>query len=150
MDFCFLITLSIKQRCGHCKQFAPAYSQIASLLKGIVPFAAVDAASDGPQKRIAGDYGISGFPTMKIFGVDKKNPIDVNTRDPSGLTQELLGVIQETVQARADKLQGKSSSSSSKSKKNSSSSVVQLTASNFSDKVYNNDEVMLVAFAAPW
>ena len=140
--------MSNKQRCGHCKQFAPAYSQIASLLKGIVPFAAVDAASDGPQKRIAGDYGVSGFPTMKIFGGDKKNPIDVRTRDPTGLTEELLGVIQETVQARIDKIQGKSSSS--KSKKNSSSSVVQLTASNFSEKVYNNDEVMLVAFAAPW
>lgn len=114
-----------------------------------MPFAAIDASSDGPQKRIAADYGVSGFPTMKIFGADKKNPIDVKSREPQQIIEEVLAAIQDSIQMRADRLMGKNSSKS-KSKKAPSSSVVQLTASNFAEKVYNNDEVMLVAFAAPW
>ena len=134
------------RRCGHCKQFASAYTQIAAITRGIVPLGAVDAPTDGPQKRIAADYGVSGFPTMKIFGDDKKNPKDVQTRDPSALVQELFKTLQETIQARGNGgAQGGGGGG-----RRADSKVVQLDAANFSEKVYDNEDVVLVAFAAPW
>ena len=137
--------------CGHCKQFAPVYSQIATLFKGIVNVGAVDASSDGPQKRIASEYGVSGFPTLKMFTDDKKNPMDVNTRDPNDLINFIMQNVQTTVQMRAEAGQsGNGSGSSSNSRGSNKSNVIQLDSSNFSEKVYNNDDVMLVAFAAPW
>jgi protein disulfide-isomerase A6 len=142
--------------CGHCKQLASTYTQIATMLKGIIPVGAVDASSDGPQKRIAADYGVSGFPTLKIFGDDKKKPVDVRSRDPNEILQQLMELLQSTVQKRAGaagQSGGSSSSSSSRGSGRSgkaSSKVLQLTTSNFSEKVYDNDEVVLVAFIAPW
>ncbi len=127
------------------------------MFKGIVNLGAVDASSDGPQKRIASDYGVSGFPTMKLFADNKKTPIDVNSREPMELVNLVLDTIQNTIEQRggagsSSRGSGRSSSSSSSSssKGSVSSKVVQLDSSNFSQKVYNNEEVMLVAFAAPW
>uniref|UniRef100_A0A7S0WEP5 Thioredoxin domain-containing protein n=1 Tax=Cryptomonas curvata TaxID=233186 RepID=A0A7S0WEP5_9CRYP len=54
--------------CGHCKQFAPQYEKIASNLQGLVKVGAVDCDK---QKAIASKFGIRGFPTLKIFPVEK-------------------------------------------------------------------------------
>ncbi len=136
--------------CGHCKQFVPAYNQIASLLKGIVTVGAVDAASDGPQKRIAADYGVQGFPTMKII-VDKKAR-DLQSRDPNEVINASMQAIQELIQSRGNSGSGGSSKSSSSSSKstNKNSKVMQLTSSNFDEMVYKNSDVVAVAFIAPW
>lgn len=121
------------------------------MFKGIVNVGAVDASSDGPQKRIASDYGVSGFPTMKLFADNKKAPIDVNSREPMELVNLVLDTIQNTIEQRGGAGgSSRDSGRSSSSKGSGSSKVVQLDSSNFSQKVYNNDEVMLVAFAAPW
>eukprot|EP01083_Nonionella_stella_P072418 195307_1 len=142
--------------CGHCKQFVPNYNQIGSLLKGVATVGAVDAASDGPQKRIASEYGITGFPTMKMFYNGKVE--DVKSRDPSDIISGVIQSIQDLVQTRANGSgggsgnQSKSNSSSSRDNNNSSSGskVMQLTASNFDEKVYKNPEIVAVAFIAPW
>lgn len=125
---------------------------MASLVRGIVNLGAVDAASDGPQKRIAADYGVTGFPTMKLFLDDKKNPIDFNSRDHIEMLNIIFQNIQQTVQNRAEEATGTGSggSGSSGSGSDGASKVVQLNSSNFAEKVYNNDDVILVAFAAPW
>eukprot|EP01023_Acetabularia_acetabulum_P024569 TRINITY_DN2369_c0_g1_i4.p1 TRINITY_DN2369_c0_g1~~TRINITY_DN2369_c0_g1_i4.p1 ORF type:complete len:749 (-),score=166.87 TRINITY_DN2369_c0_g1_i4:288-2534(-) len=58
--------------CGHCQQFAPTYKNIADKLQGIVTVGAVDCDED---KKLCSEYGVSGFPTIKIFPADKqKNP----------------------------------------------------------------------------
>ena len=123
------------------------------MFKGIIPVGAVDASSEGSSKRIASEYGVSGFPTMKLFGLDKTNPTDVQSRDPQELINTLLMEIQSTLQARGG-ADGRSSSSSGGSSsggsKKFSSNVVKLTASNFQEKVLDNPEVSLVAFIAPW
>eukprot|EP00551_Chaetoceros_affinis_P003569 CAMPEP_0203633638 /NCGR_PEP_ID=MMETSP0088-20131115/723_1 /ASSEMBLY_ACC=CAM_ASM_001087 /TAXON_ID=426623 /ORGANISM="Chaetoceros affinis, Strain CCMP159" /LENGTH=496 /DNA_ID=CAMNT_0050487015 /DNA_START=21 /DNA_END=1511 /DNA_ORIENTATION=+ len=155
--------------CGHCKQFQPTYTKLASLFRGIVNVGAVDASkSDGFEQRVASEYGVTGFPTMKLFAGDgsgsgsgkKRVPADVNSRDPNEILNMVMESIKTTVQERASGGSGGSSSGGSgsssgssggsSSKKKSASKVLQLTSSNFAEQVYNNDEVVLVAFAAPW
>lgn len=60
-------------RCGHCQSLAPAWKKAATALKGVVSVGAVDADA---HKQLAGQYGIRGFPTIKIFGANKNNPED--------------------------------------------------------------------------
>ncbi|XP_068579153.1 protein disulfide-isomerase A3 [Cebidichthys violaceus] len=50
--------------CGHCKRLAPEYEAAATRLKGIVALAKVDCTS---SSNICSKYGVSGYPTLKIF-----------------------------------------------------------------------------------
>lgn len=53
--------------CGHCKQFAPEYAAAARTLKEgkiTVPLAKVDATA---ETKLAEEYGIRGYPTIKLF-----------------------------------------------------------------------------------
>eukprot|EP00741_Cyanophora_paradoxa_P003436 tig00000704_g3339.t1 len=60
--------------CGHCKALAPEYEKAAKNLKGIVRIAAVDCDVEA-NKPLAAEYGIKGFPTIKLFPAEgKKNP----------------------------------------------------------------------------
>lgn len=38
----------------------------------------VGAVNCDDEKTLAGRFNVRGFPTIKIFGADKKNPIDYN------------------------------------------------------------------------
>lgn len=42
-------------------------------MKGVVKVGAVDADQ---HQSLGGQYGVRGFPTIKIFGLDKKSPTD--------------------------------------------------------------------------
>ena len=82
------------------------------MFQGIVNIAAIDASSDGPGsaggppnlKRIAQEYNVNGFPTMKLFYTDLKGKqvIDVNSRDPNELIKVIMTTLQNVVQERAD------------------------------------------------
>lgn len=52
--------------CGHCKNLAPVYEQVATAFKGEkdVVIAKVDADS---HKSLGEKYGVSGYPTLKFF-----------------------------------------------------------------------------------
>ncbi|XP_069551509.1 protein disulfide-isomerase A3 [Brachyistius frenatus] len=50
--------------CGHCKRLAPEYEAAATRLKGTVALAKVDCTANG---NICSKYGVSGYPTLKIF-----------------------------------------------------------------------------------
>ncbi|KAL4701647.1 hypothetical protein H8959_015651 [Pygathrix nigripes] len=50
--------------CGHCKRLAPEYEAAATRLKGIVPLAKVDCTAN---TNTCNKYGVSGYPTLKIF-----------------------------------------------------------------------------------
>ncbi|XP_057692644.1 protein disulfide-isomerase A3 [Corythoichthys intestinalis] len=50
--------------CGHCKRLAPEYEAAATRLKGIVPLAKVDCTANS---QVCSKYGVSGYPTLKIF-----------------------------------------------------------------------------------
>ncbi|XP_075996293.1 protein disulfide-isomerase A3-like [Genypterus blacodes] len=50
--------------CGHCKKMAPEFEKAASKLKGTVQLAKVDCTS---HSETCGRFGVSGYPTLKIF-----------------------------------------------------------------------------------
>lgn len=132
--------------CGHCKALAPEYEKAATLLKGVAKLVAVDA-SDQANAGIAQKYGVQGFPTLKVFGADKKKPVDYQgPRTSDGIVTETMKNINQLVKDRkkggstagaggskSSSTGSKSSGSSSGSKKSSSggSEVVELTDLNF-------------------
>ena len=44
-------------------------------MKGVVKVGVVDASE---HQQLGGRFGVKGFPTIKIFGEDKKKPTDYN------------------------------------------------------------------------
>jgi hypothetical protein len=53
------------------------------------------------SQSLAGQYGVKGFPTIKLFGSDKKSPKDYQgQRDVNGLAQAAVQLAAETVQTR--------------------------------------------------
>lgn len=51
--------------CGHCKALGPKYEEAAAELKGkSIPLVKVDCTA---EEELCADYGIEGYPTMKIF-----------------------------------------------------------------------------------
>jgi thioredoxin-like negative regulator of GroEL len=73
--------ISICSTCDTCncesphfsQNLKPEYERLAGILKGLVNVAAVDADQ---FKSLGGRFGIQGFPTIKLFNIDKQNPED--------------------------------------------------------------------------
>ena len=59
-------------RCGHCEVLTPIWEKAATVLKGVVTVAALDADA---HKSLAREYGIREFPTIKVFAPGKP-PVD--------------------------------------------------------------------------
>uniref|UniRef100_A0A0N7ZDR5 Protein disulfide-isomerase A6 homolog n=1 Tax=Scylla olivacea TaxID=85551 RepID=A0A0N7ZDR5_SCYOL len=137
--------------CGHCQRLVPEYQKAAQALKGVVKVGGVNADD---HKSLAQQFGISGFPTIKIFGLDKKKPQDYNgQRTAKGIVDFALNVAKEKVNAQ---LSGKKSggggggSSGGGSSGSGDSDVIELTDSNFEKLVLKSDDMWLVEFFAPW
>merc|ERR1711937_435701 len=125
--------------CGHCKSLTPAWKQAAEELDGVVNVGAVDADQ---HKSLGGQFGVQGFPTIKIFGANKKSPKDYRGgRDASSIVDTAFKELRQMVK---DKKNGGGSSGGSGSsgnnnqqKKKSSNvgdkDVVILTDQNFDD-----------------
>lgn len=60
-------------RCGHCQSLVPEYKKAATALKGIVRLGAVNADE---HRGLGGQYGVKGFPALKVFGSNKNSPSD--------------------------------------------------------------------------
>lgn len=134
--------------CGHCKSLAPAWEKAATSLKGIVTVAAVDADT---HKDLAQQYGIQGFPTIKVFGIGK-SPVDYQgARDAKPIVDFAL---QQVKSLALERLNGKSGSKKSSSKKDKDTSgpsaSVVLTSSNFEKTVLESQDTWLIEFYAPW
>jgi len=136
--------------CGHCKQLVPEYTKAAKALKGIIGVGAVDCDQES-NKPLCGQYGVQGFPTIKVFGANKNKPEDYKGgRDAAGIVQGAQKAAQKLVQ---DRLGGKSSSGSGGrggSGGGKDGEVVELTESNFKKLVLQSDDMWLIEFFAPW
>lgn len=81
--------------CGHCKALAPEWEQAASDLKGAVKLGALDATAHEAK---AAEYGIRGFPTIKVFGPAAGAPSDATdyegARTASGITSYALQALE--------------------------------------------------------
>lgn len=129
---------------GHCKSLAPHYKKAAAALKGVVKVGAVDCDE---HKDIAGKYGVSGFPTIKIFS-GKDSTAYNGERTAKAIAEAGLAQAKKKVKEQLDG--GSSSSSSGGSKNSKTDDVIELTDANFDKLVLQSDDVWLVEFFAPW
>lgn len=131
--------------CGHCKNLVPEYQKAAKALKGIVKVGAVNADE---HQSLGAQYGVRGFPTIKIFAANKNKPIDYQgQRSAQGFIDAGFRELRNIVDSRIGK---KSSSSGGGGGGGKSNDVIELTESNFDEKVLKSDDLWLVEFYAPW
>lgn len=143
--------------CGHCKSLEPAWKKAAKDMKGQVKFGAVDATV---HQSLGSKYGVRGYPTIKVFGKDKKKPTDYNGgRSASDLVGAALGALKKLKGGAPEpKDKGAKKDEPKKAKKEKAppadhgygSDVVVLTDTNFDKTVKNNKQVVFVKFMAPW
>ncbi|KAE9546012.1 hypothetical protein FO519_010776, partial [Halicephalobus sp. NKZ332] len=78
--------------CGHCKNLVPEYKKVATALKGIAKVGAVDMTA---HQSVGAPYDVKGFPTIKLFGLDKKKPTDYQgARSADALAHAVVSAIQ--------------------------------------------------------
>lgn len=110
--------------CLDCRNLAPEWKRVATALKGIVKIGAVDADT---HKSLGQQYGISGFPTLKIFGTNKRSPIDYQGgRTADAIVEQALNHLRTIANERLGKRGGSSSGSGSGGK-----DTIELTENNF-------------------
>ncbi|CAG9796931.1 unnamed protein product [Diatraea saccharalis] len=124
--------------CGHCKNLVPEYKKAARALKGIVKVGAVNADE---HKSLSQKYGVTGFPTIKIFTGSKNTPYQ-GQRNAESFVDAALKAAKEKAYDNLGKKSGGSSSDKS--------DVITLTDSNFKELVLDSDDLWLVEFYAPW
>ncbi|XP_037606915.1 protein disulfide-isomerase A6 isoform X1 [Sebastes umbrosus] len=137
--------------CGHCQSLTADWKKAATALKGIVKIGAVDADE---HKSLGGQYGVRGFPTIKVFGANKNKPEDYQGgRNSQAIVDGAMTALRSLVK---DRLSGKSGGSGYSKQQSggggggSKEDVVELTDDNFDKMVLEGDAVWLVEFFAPW
>ncbi|KII85007.1 hypothetical protein PLICRDRAFT_126437 [Plicaturopsis crispa FD-325 SS-3] len=121
--------------CGHCKNLAPVYEQLADAFAHAsdkVIVAKVDA--DGAGKSLGSKYGVTGFPTLKWFSADGKPEVYDGGRDLDSLAAFIT----------------KKSGVKSNIKPPPPPATLILDTHTFDDVVLDDDNGVLVAFTAPW
>ncbi|CAM8951745.1 unnamed protein product [Rhodiola kirilowii] len=120
--------------CGHCKALTPIWEKAATVLKGVATVAALDADA---HKSLAQEYGIQGYPSIKVF-VPGKAPVDYQgARDVKPIAEF------------APKADGKATGKSSDKSEQPNASV-ELTSRNFNELVIRSKDLWIVEFFAPW
>lgn len=85
--------------CGWCKKLVEPYKVVAGALRGIATVAGVDA--EGAGKSLGTQFGVQGFPTIKLFGASKKKPTDFEgDRSALTITRAVIDEIEKTALAR--------------------------------------------------
>jgi len=110
-----------------CQNLAPEWKRVATALKGIVKIGAVDADT---HKSLGQQYGVSGFPTIKIFGNNKRSPTDYQGgRTTDAIVEQALNQLRTIVNERLGKRGGGSSGGSGSG--SGGKDTIELTESNF-------------------
>jgi len=134
--------------CGHCKTLAPEWKKAAKALKGIVKVGAVDM---DVHQSVGGPYNVRGFPTIKVFGLNKNSPDEFQSgRDANSIVQAALKAAQQVASARLSGKSGSGGGGSGSGSSGSADDVVTLTDSNFEKEVLGTKDPVLVEFYAPW
>jgi protein disulfide-isomerase A6 len=131
---------------GHCKSLVPEWESAAKTLKGVVKVGALDGTT---AESIMRKYDVKGFPSLKIFGQNKKSPTDYQgDRKADAIVSAGLKAVTDMVKSRTGKSGTKDKKTSSGKKKGSD--VFELTEENFPTLVMESQDMWLVEFFAPW
>lgn len=134
--------------CGHCQALTPEWKKAATALKGVVKVGAVNADE---HRSLGGQYGIQGFPTIKIFGLDKNKPTDYQgARQASGIVDAALSAATSMAKQRLTGKRGSGGGGGGGSQQADPDAVIELTDSNFNEMVIKSEDIWLVEFFAPW
>ncbi|KAK9811676.1 hypothetical protein WJX72_008165 [[Myrmecia] bisecta] len=154
--------------CGHCKSLKPEWEKAAKALSGLVKVGAVDADQ---HKELGGEYGIQGFPTIKLMNV-KNGKIKASDYKGGRTAKDIVTYTLE----QAKKLAlgrigasagggggsgggsggagggsgGSAGSGGDSGFYGSSSDVITLTDSNFKQLVTKGSDMWMLEFYAPW
>nr|BAN42054.1 thioredoxin domain-containing protein C13F5.05, putative [Entamoeba invadens] len=93
--------------CGHCKHLAPEFAAAAKEVNGKAIFAAVDCEV---EKEICGQFGVQGFPTVKLFSAQKthskRTPKDYNgPREAKAIIGTMYDMIPDWVNKLPEKFE---------------------------------------------
>ncbi|KAG8387061.1 hypothetical protein BUALT_Bualt03G0214200 [Buddleja alternifolia] len=128
--------------CGHCQALTPVWEKASNVLKGVATVAALDADA---HQSLAQEYGIRGFPTIKVF-VPGKPPVDYQgAREVKPIAEFALQQVKALLKER---LNGKSAGGSNQ--KSEPSASVELNSRNFDELVTKSKDLWIVEFFAPW
>ncbi|CAN4103686.1 unnamed protein product [Withania somnifera] len=128
--------------CGHCQALTPTWEKAATILKGVATVAALDADA---HKSLAQEYGIRGFPTIKVF-TPGKPPVDYQgAREAKPIAEFALQQIKSLLKER---IHGKATGGSSENSEPSAS--IELNSRNFDENVLKSKDLWIVEFFAPW
>jgi len=136
--------------CGHCQSLTPEWKRAATALKGIVKIGAVDADT---HKSLGQQYGVQGFPTIKIFGTNKRSPTNYQGgRTADAIVDQAITQLKTIANERLGKRGGGSSGGSGSGSGSGSggNDAIELTDSNFESTVLDSEDPWLVEFMAPW
>ncbi|KAL7718022.1 protein disulfide-isomerase [Entamoeba marina] len=115
--------------CGHCKKLAPEYIKLSETIeKPNLVIAEIDC-DNKDNKDVCGKYGISGFPTLKLFTKGSTEPIDYN----GGRTvDDMKEFINEKTQPKI------------------ASSVISLNEKSYEELLADGSKNVFIKFFAPW
>ncbi|KAI4470776.1 protein disulfide-isomerase a6 [Holotrichia oblita] len=126
--------------CGYCLKFAPEYAKASQSLNGVIKVAAVNAVE---ETEIAHQYGIAGYPTVKIFMKHKSSPEEFHgERTAKALVDVAMSAVQRFVnlQLREEPDDGP----------RARNYVIKLTDTNLKDMAIASKGVWMVNFYVPW
>lgn len=120
--------------CGHCKNLAPIYEELASSFESMSSKVTIAKADCDAHRDLGTRFGVQGFPTLKFFDGKSNTPVDYSGgRDLESLTKFITEKTGLSPKKRMEK----------------PSAVTMLTDSSFKTEV-GGDKHVLVAFTAPW
>jgi protein disulfide-isomerase A6 len=145
------------------KKVEEVYKALGVLVRGIFSVGVIDVSLPD-SKQVLDTLSIKlsetelKIPLFYVSGDDRKKPIRVKATkgndipDIQTMGDYLMRHTTEQISERSRTLHLRQPppGGSSKPKYNGPSKVIQLTSSNFNEKVYNNTNVVAVAFVAPW
>ncbi|VDN33828.1 unnamed protein product [Gongylonema pulchrum] len=129
---------------------APEYMKLANAVQGFFKVGAVDMTQ---HQSVGAPYDIKGFPTIKIFGTNKKKPtLYTGARTAQGMIDILINEMRKTLYSKLGVSGSGESGGSYEGKKTGDGKnvVIELTDSNFDQKVLHSKDLWLVEFYAPW
>ena len=138
--------------CEHCKTFTPEYEKAAKVAKGLFKIGAVDASK---EKQLGLRYDIKELPTLKFFGVNKKKPEIYNSeRKAESIIDFMFEKARSITNKRLGKKSKKTTNANIEDKQQKANEnekdVIELTDDNFDSTVFNDENMWMIVFYAPW